>query len=143
MEQYDKCSTEKGNTPPILVYLAYKFSRNPTENTKEARDMAIALMKKHPDWLIICPHYAVDALLDGTVNWDGMNENDFGEWRRNQAGLMAAGLMSRCNIVVLGCPPTYEESSGVTWEHIIIQLLNNSWKRNDQIKIMTYEEAMK
>lgn len=130
--------------PPTLVYLAYAFSSNPTRNTKEAREMAIALMKKHPDWIIICPHYAVDALLDGTIDWARkLGEKDFTKWRRTQAGLMAAGILSRCDIMVLGCEPTYNVSSGVTWENIISILLSISWRRENPIKVMTYEEAMK
>ena len=131
------------NSPPILVYLAYAFSNDPTNNTKKAREMALSLMKKHPDWFIISPHYAVDALLDGTVDWTGMGEKDFGKWRRTQAGLMAAGFMSRCDIIVLGCNPNYGASSGVTWENIIAKLLNMSWRRDDNIKIITYQEAIK
>lgn len=131
------------NSPPILAYLAFSFSNDPTGNTEKARKMAIALMKKHPDWFVLCPHYAVDALLDGTIDWSGMKGEDFGDWRRTQAGLMAAGFMSRCEIFVLGCNPRYKSSSGVTWENIIAKLLNMSWRRDNPIKVMTYEEAMK
>lgn len=131
------------NSPPTLVYLAFAFSNDPTGNTKKAREMAIKLMKKHPDWLVLSPHFAVDAMLDGTVDWTGMREEDFGEWRRTQAGLMAAGFMSRSDIIVLGCNPNYGKSSGVTWENIIALLLNMSWRRDNNIRIMTYEEAIK
>lgn len=131
------------NSPPTFVYLAFSFSNSPTDNTKKAREMVIELMKKHPDWLVFCPHYAIDALLDGKIDWTGMKEKDFSQWRRTQAGLMAAGFMSRSNILVLGCNPTYGVSSGVTWEHIIAKLLNMSWRRDNPIKIITYEEAIK
>ena len=131
------------NSPPTFVYLAFAFSNDPTGNTKKAREMTITLMKKHPDWFVFCPHYAIDAMLDGIIDWTGMEEKDFGEWRRTQAGLMAAGFLSRCDIMVLGCDPNYGKSSGVTWENIIAKLLNISWRRNNPIKIITYEEAMK
>lgn len=132
-----------GNKPPILVYLAYAFSNSPTKNTKKAREMALALMKRHADWFILSPHFAVDALLDGTLDWTSMKKEDFSQWRRTQAGLMAVGFLSRCDILVLGCDPTYGKSHGVTWEHIVTQLLNRSWRRLNPIKIMTYEEAMR
>lgn len=128
---------------PTMVYLAYAFSNNPTENTKKAREMAIALMKRHPDWFVLSPHFAVDALLDGTVDWSNMGPNDFSKWRRTQAGLMALAFISVCHIIVLGCEPTYEVSHGVTWEHIVTNLLNKSWRKKNQIRIITYEEAMR
>ena len=131
------------NSPPTFVYLSFAFSNDPTGNTKKAREMTIALIKKHPDWLVFCPHYSIDAMLDGKVDWTGMKEKDFGEWRRTQAGLMAAGFLSRADIIVLGCNPTYGASSGVTWEYIIAKLLNISWRQDNQIKIMTYGDAMK
>jgi hypothetical protein len=133
------------DNPPTLVYLAYKFSYNPTENTKEAREMALNLMKKHPDWIVFCPHFGIDVLLDGKMEW---TEKDVGlwnqdDWRRMQAGLMAAGFLSRCDIMVLGCAPTYSESHGVTWEFIIANLLNRSYRRSNPIKIMHIHEAMR
>jgi len=131
-----------GNKPPTLVYLAYKFSNSPTENTKKARKMAINLMKKYPNWIIVSPHFAVDALLDGVVDWTHMKDEDFSQWRRIQAGYMAACFLSRCDIMILGCKPTYTESSGVTWEYIIVKMLNSSWRKNKPIKVMTYDEAM-
>lgn len=131
------------NSPPIIVYLAYAFSNNPTKNTAKAREMAIALMKKHPDWFIICPHVAIDVLLDGTLDWTQMGKEDFSRWRRTQAGMMSLAFLTKVDIMVLGCEPSYGGSSGVTWEHIFVNVLNRSYRRNNPIKIMTYEEAMK
>lgn len=138
-------SDENMSQPITLVYLAYKFSYDATKSTKEAREMAIALMKKHPDWIVISPHYAVDVMLDGKMSWgkedfELWNEDD---WRRIQAGLMAAGFLSRADIMVLGCKPLYSESHGVTWEYIIANMLNYSYRKDNPIKIMTYEEVMK
>ena len=132
------------NNSPILVYLAYKFSYNATQSTKEARDMAITLMRKHPDWIILSPHYAVDVLLDGKLEWgeEDLKKWNTDDWRRFQAGFMAAGFLSRCDIMVLGCEPRYSESHGVTWEFIIANMLNVSWRKDNPIKIMKYEEAL-
>lgn len=126
---------------PTLVYFAYKFSCDPTENTEKARLMSIELMKNHPDWIVICPHYTIDALFDGCVNWDEkkIDVENLPVWKR---GYMGIGILSRCDIMVLGCPPTYKESAGVTWEFIFAKLLNDSWRKNNPIKIMTYEDAI-
>ena len=135
---------DKGmNEAPIVVYFAYMFSSNPTENTKKARDMVIKLMKKHPEWFVICPHIAIDVLLDGTLDWTGMGSKDFSRWRRTQAGMMSLAFLSKSDIMVLGCEPSYGGSSGVTWEHIFANVLNRSWRKDNPIIIMTYEEAMK
>lgn len=128
------------NGEPILVYLAYKFSNDPTLNTKVARVMAIKIMEKHPNWFVIVPHFTVDAMLDGVVNWD--KDFYFSEQRRGQAGLMCIGILSRCNKVVLGCDPTYEHSSGVTWEWMFIRLLNMSYKKDNPIEVLTLKEAL-
>lgn len=125
---------------PILVYLSYKFSNNPTLNTKVARLIAIEIMKKHPDWYVIVPHFAIDALLDGTVKWE--DGHKFDEWRRGQAGLMAIAFLSRCDKMILGCTPTYEHSAGVTWEWNFVKLLNTSWKKDNPIEIVELKDAM-
>jgi len=130
------------NKPPVLVYLAYKFSGKPTENTEKARQMAITLMKHRPDWFVILPHYAIDAMLDGVVDW-GTNFDNFTAWRRTQAGMMSIAFLSKADIMVLGCEPTYKSSSGVTWEHVIAKVLNLSYRKKNPIKIITYKEAMK
>jgi len=131
------------NKPPTVVYLAYAFSSNPTKNTKKARDMAIKLMRKHKDWFVICPHIAIDTLLDGTLDWTHMGTEDFSRWRRTQAGMMSLAFLSKADILVLGCEPTYGGSSGVTWEHIFAQVSNRSYRKDNPIIIMTYKEAMK
>jgi len=126
--------------PPTLVYLAYKFSNNPTKNTEEARNMAISLMKKHHDWFVFVPHYAVDAMLDGTIKW---TENmEFSKWRRTQAGMMCFAFLPKMDIIVFGCDPAYGESCGVTWENIFVKVLNQSWRKDNPIKTMSYNEAM-
>lgn len=130
------------NHPPRIVYLAYKFSRDPTKNTQEARTMALELMKRHNDWFIIVPHYAVDALLDGTLDWKGQ-ESNFDEWRRTKAGMMCLAFLTKADIVILGCEPVYEKSSGVTWEYTFLQMLNQSYRRKHPIKVLTFEEAMR
>lgn len=126
--------------PPKLVYLAFAFSSDPTGTTKKAREMALILMTEHPDWLIISPHFAVDVLLDGTLNWT--KDFEFSEWRRGQAGLMALGLMWRCDIIVLGCDPSYGKSSGVTWEWISARLLNQSYRKGTPIEILYVEDLI-
>jgi len=130
------------NSPPILVYLAYKFSGDATENTKEARRMAITLMKHHLNWFVLLPHYAIDAMLDGTIDW-GKYFNNFTEWRRTRAGMMSIAFVMRCDIMVLGCKPDYQNSHGVTWEHIVARVMNLSYRKDNPIKIITYKEAMK
>jgi len=128
------------NGEPILVYLSYKFSDSPTLNTKIARVMAIKIMENHPDWFVIVPHFAIDALLDGVVDWK--KNFNFSEWRRGQAGLMAIGLLSRCDKMILGCTPTYEHSAGVTWEWMFVRLLNMSYKKDKPIEILTMRDAI-
>ena len=155
-EKYKKVTSEQEQTkvrfmnkiinrPPILVYLSYKFSGNPTKNTERARDMSMKLMKKHPDWFVFCPHYSIDALLDGKVIWEEKDKEVWDKddaWRRFQAGYMSAGFLLRCDIMVLGCEPIYSESHGVTWETIIANVINVSYRRNNPIEIITYKEAM-
>ena len=123
-----------------MVYLAYKFTGNPTENTKQERKMAYELMKRHPDWTVLCPHYAIDSMLDGTVNWDG--KDNYTKWRRLQAGEMSLGFIDKTDILVLGCEPCYQQSAGVTWEYIFTKFLNKSYRKDNPIKIMTYKEAL-
>jgi hypothetical protein len=142
MQKMAEDEERKMNGKPIMAYLAYKFSGNPTENTKMARQMALKLMKIHPDWFVIVPHFAVDGMLDGTVNWNDKTSN-FTRWRRNRAGMMSVAFLSNADILVLGCEPTYKQSSGVTWEHIITQVLNLSYRRDNPIKIIKYEVAVK
>lgn len=120
--------------PPTLVYLAFLFSSDPTGNTKKAREMALILMNEHPDWLVISPHYAVDVLLDDTVSWE--KNQKFSDWRRGQAGFMALGFVFRCDILVLGCDPNYDKSTGVTWEWIAARLLNQSYRKDNPIEIL-------
>ena len=103
--------------------------------------MAIKLMKRHPSWFVIVPHYAIDAMLDGTVDWADASTN-FTEWRRTRAGMMSIAFLSCANIMVLGCNPTYKNSSGVTWEHVIAQVMNLSYRKDNPLKIMTYKEAL-
>jgi len=127
---------------PIVAYLAYKFSYDPTKNTAEARKMAINIMKKHPDWFVIVPHYTCDAMLDGTVNWR-KHWSNFDKWRRLQAGKMSFAFLSKCDMLILGCEPEYSESHGVTWEYIFTQILNASYRKDNPIKVIRYEEALK
>ena len=126
--------------PPTLVYLAFEFSRNPTENTKKAREMALILMVEHPDWFIFSPHYAVDVLLDGTCEWD--KNFEFSEWRRGQAGSMCLGFLFRTDILILGCDPNYGKSTGVTWEWITARVLNQSYRKDNQIEILYIEDLI-
>jgi len=131
------------NHPPKLVYLAFAFSGDPTENTKKVREMALILMVEHPDWFIFVPHYAVDALLDGTINWEGRDiEKDFNQERRQLGGIRSLAWVYRCDILILGCDPTYGKSSGVTWEWISAQLLNQSYRKDNPIEIMYAEDLL-
>lgn len=127
--------------PVKIAYLAFKFSGDPTGNTEQARQMAIQIMKKHPDWFVFVPHYAIDALLDGTIKWKG--KTNFSKWRRSQAGIMCIGFLTRSDILILGCEPTYENSSGVTWEFTFTSFFNQTFRKNSPLKIMSYEEAIK
>jgi len=120
--------------PPTLVYFAFAFSGDPTENTKKVREMTLILMKEHPDWFFIVPHYAVDVLLDGTCVWT--KDFEFSEWRRGQAGSTCIGLLYRCDKIILGCDPTYGKSSGVTWEWITVRVLNQSYRKDSPIEIL-------
>jgi hypothetical protein len=126
--------------PPTLVYLSYKFSNDPTFNTKVARLLALKIMEKHPEWYVLVPHFCVDAMLDGVVKWkEGFK---FSEWRRGRAGLMAIAFLSRCDKVILGCEPTYEQSAGVTWEWNFVKLLNSSWRKDNPIEIIHLKDAI-
>ena len=125
---------------PIVVYLAYKFTYNPTKNTAKARRMAIKIMKRHPDWFVIVPHYTCDAMLDGKVTWN--KDSNFSEWRRSQAGKMSLAFISKCDILVLGCKPNYKQSSGVTWEYLFVNIINDSYRKDNPIKVITYKEAL-
>jgi len=140
----ERCAKFKANIPkpPTLVYLAFAFSGDPTENTKKAREMALILMTEHPDWFVIVPHYTVDALLDGTLDWRSMTEKDFSQERRRLGGVGSLAFVYRCDILILGCDPTYGKSSGVTWEWISAQLLNQSYRKDNPIEILYAEDLL-
>jgi len=131
------------NKTPIIAYLAFSFTGsfhgvgNPKVNTERARQMALAIMKVHPEWNIIVPHYAIDAMLDGTNKWDKVET--FKESRRKKGGIMSLAFLSKADILILGCEPTYQVSHGVTWEYIFANLLNDSWRKDNSIKIVYAE----
>ena len=139
-------SLEKMNYPPKLAYLAFAFTGGehgigtPRVNSEKARQMAIAIMKDNPDWFVIVPHYSVDAMLDGTIIWEG--QLDFGKWRRSQGGLMSLAFLARADILILGCDPQYKYSHGVTWEWIFTQLLNRSYRKDNPIKIVYAKDLL-
>jgi len=137
-----KCKNENSIK---LGYLAYKFSGDPTENTKIARDMALRIMQKHPDIWVIVPHFTVDGLLDGTVEWTGKTDKQckFTKERRLLGGLGSVMIISKIDILILGCEPEYAVSSGVTWEWVITHFLNRSYRKDNPIEITTYEEMVK
>lgn len=132
-----------------LAYLAYSFtggvhgSGSPTENTERARKWALEIMKKHPDIYVIVPHYCVDAILDGTVTWDMRKLKEFSKERRKMGGMLSVMLVSRCDIFILGCPPEYKYSHGVTWEWVLVHTLNATTRKDNPIKIVTIEEMLK
>jgi hypothetical protein len=125
-----------------MVYLAFAFSGNPTENTRKEREMALKLMDIHPDWFILSPHFAIDVLLDGCLDW-GKRKSNFTQERRIKAGMMCLAFLFKSDIMILGCEPTYKESPGVTWEYVIVRLWNESFRRDNPIKIITLKEALK
>lgn len=126
---------------PIIVYLANPFTGHPAKNTKIERDMALALEAKHPGWYVIAPHFAVDALIDGTIDWKG--KSNFSQERRIRAGEKCLALIWKIDVLVLGCKPEYKYSAGVTWEYVFTALLNHGPRKDNPIKVMSYEEAMK
>lgn len=134
------------NRPPKLAYFAYSFTGGKhgtgtaSSNTKWAGQMAKKIMEKHPDVFVLVPHYAVDAMLDGTITW---RRKDWDERRRMYGGMMSLALVAKCDIFILGCPPEYKYSHGVTWEWVFVNLLNRSWRKDNPIKIVTLEEMMK
>jgi hypothetical protein len=128
------------NHPPTLAYLAFAFSQDPTGCTKKAREMAITIMKEHPDWTVIVPHYTVDALLDGIVNWD--KNMKFSKWRRGQGAIMCLAILSHIDILILGCEPEYSSSSGVTWEWTHARLLNQSYRKDNPIEIFSIKDLI-
>lgn len=130
------------NCGPKMAYLAFAFSGNPTENTRREREMALKIMKVHPDWFVFSPHYAIDGLLDGRVNW-GRAKSNFTQERRIRAGMMSLAFLYRTDIMILGCEPTYKDSPGVTWEYVSVRVWNESFRKDNPIKIITLEEALK
>ena len=131
---------------PRLAYLAFSFSGGPhgmgtpSDNLERARRIAKLIMLESPDIFVIVPHYAVDAMLDGTITWK--EKHEFGEWRRLQGGLMSLAFLARCDILILGCPPEYKYSHGVTWEWIFTQLLNRSYRKDNPIEILYAEDMI-
>jgi len=125
---------------PIMVYLAFSFTGSshglghPKYNTEKARRLAIEAMKVHPEWYVIVPHYAIDAMLDGTIEWD--KKKIWTKERRRRGGIMSLAFLSHCDILLLGCNPEYKVSHGVTWEWIFTNLINTSWRKDNPIQII-------
>lgn len=131
---------------PRIAYLAYSFTGGPhgagtpSDNLERARRMAKLIMIEFPDIFVIVPHYAVDAMLDGTITWE--EKHEFDEYRRMQGGLMSLALLSRVDMLILGCQPEYKYSHGVTWEWIFAQLLNRSYRKDNPIEIKYVEDMI-
>ena len=125
---------------PTIAYLAFAFSKNPTVMTQKAHLLALKIMEKRPDWFVLVPHFAVDAMLDGVVDWK--KDYCFDENRRMIGGLMSLAFLSNAHILILGIEPKYEYSSGVTWENIFVHLLNKSWRKNNPIQIVRVKDII-
>jgi hypothetical protein len=125
---------------PIMAYLAFSFSGSvhgmglPKSNTERARRLALAIMEEKPEWCVLVPHYAIDAMLDGTNKW--AKGTKFSEDRRKLGGIMSLNFLSNSDILILGCDPVYKISHGVTWEYVFANLLNESWRAKNPIEII-------
>lgn len=122
---------------PLLAYIAYPYAKpNPKENTEKVRKIATKIMKKYPNIFVIVPHTAVDVTLFGDI------PDEF-EDRPIEDNLLAIQLeytiLSKIDLLILGCDLDYTTSSGMVWEVAFIQWLQIQGKN---ITIVHAEELL-
>lgn len=123
---------------PTLAYIAYPYAKpNPRENTEKVRAIASEIMKKYPNIFVIVPHTAVDITLFGEIP-------DVFEDHPLEDNLLAIQLeytiLSKIELLILGCDLDYSNSSGMVWEAAFVRWLQTQGKN---IVIAHAEELLK
>jgi len=117
---------------PILAYLSYPYSSNPKKNQLEGRLLAIKIMEKYSYMFVIFPHTCVDTTLFGDFEErsDKHTTRDY-----ETAERLEYIILSKINLFIIGVE--YEEmSSGMTWEHSYVKWLNETRKKQIEIKFI-------
>lgn len=129
---------------PLLAYLMYPFSSGDSnQNTMEARELALRIMKRHPQLTILVPHYTIDAFLMHTLDfvaYKDEHKGDFDIEKHLDAGCMCYGIISKVDVVILGAKLDYRKSAGMVWERAYEEFLNRT--REKQIIIVNAETLL-
>jgi len=93
-----------------LAYMTYPLTGAPEKYTKEAKALALKILKARPDIVIVFAHVTVDSWIPPKL------------MRRRI--LADIELIHRSDFIIEGKELDYEESAGAVWEHCIAMFNN-------------------
>ena len=98
--------------------MTYKLTKGGFEENKaEAEKLALAIMKKHPDYYILLAHNSTHYV----------DKNGF-QFKSIEFDI---SIIHSVDLVIIGSPLNYSESSGSVWEWAIAKTLNKEIVTSD------------
>lgn len=103
---------------PLLAYMTYPLSSDPRGNTKKAIALSLAIMAIFPTMTILLAH----------------NSTQYTEEIEPHRSILAdIQIIKNCDLVILGKPLDYSESSGCVWEYRLAQFFQKPIVTSDYL----------
>lgn len=103
---------------PLLAYLTYPLSNNPKGNGNAVERLAIEIMGKNPNLTVIYAHKSTQF------------SEKVGEFRSIYGDIQ---LIKKADLLIMGRPLNYEESSGSVWEYEIAKFFRKPTVTSDYL----------
>ena len=103
---------------PLLAYMTYPLTNDPEGNRKKAEALALSIMVLYPTLTILLAH----------------NSTQYLEKAETHRSILAdIAIIKKVDLVILGRPLNYSESSGCVWEYEISRFFEKEWVTADYL----------